>query len=111
MRATLVRVSPAPGAMTRRGAQKPAQRVRYDKIVVHCKGATMLRGARLWTSPATLADDDDGPALALVCAVAHQARIDAQRGNPEAAAWLDELATARVRQRWRVPPPGRAAGD
>jgi len=66
----------------------------------------MLRGARLWTSPATLADDDDGPALALACAVAHQARIDAQRGNPEAAAWLDALASARPSGRWRVAPPG-----
>ena len=68
----------------------------------------MLRGALLW--PAPLADDDDGPALALACAVVALARLDATRGNPEASAWLDDLATARVRQRWRCPPPGRA-GD
>jgi len=63
----------------------------------------------LW--PAPLADDDDGPALALACAVVALARLDATRGNEQASAWLAELATARVRQRWRVPPPGRAAGD
>ena len=71
----------------------------------------MLRpGAPLW--PASPADaDDDAPALALLAAVATLARRDATRGSASASAWLDDLATARVRQRWRCPPPGRAAGD
>ena len=70
----------------------------------------MLRpGAPLW--PASPADDPDGPALTLVAAIAHQARIDATRGNPEAAAWLDALASARPSGRWRRPPPGAHAGD
>jgi len=70
----------------------------------------MLRpGAPLW--PASLRDDDDGPALHLVAAVAHQARIDAQRGSASASAWLDAIASARPSGRWRCPPPAAHAGD
>jgi len=71
----------------------------------------MLRpGAPLW--PPSLRDDaDDAPALALLAAVATLARRDATRGSASASAWLDDLASARPSGRWRVPPPGRAAGD